>query len=47
MACLDEGLVDVDAIVARVYAGVPPGLDRAARLTVEAHLEKIREDRDA
>ncbi len=47
IACLDEGLADVDAIVARLYPGLQAGLERAARLTVEAHLEKIREDHGA
>ena len=45
IACLDQGVVDVDAIVARLYPGLQAGLERAARLTVEAHLEKIHEDR--
>lgn len=45
IACLDQGVADVDAIVARLYPGLQAGLERAARLTVEAHLEKIREDR--
>lgn len=45
LACLDDGLIDADEIVARLYADLPPDLERAARLTVEAHLEKIREDR--
>jgi glyoxylase-like metal-dependent hydrolase (beta-lactamase superfamily II) len=45
IACLDQGIADVDAIVARLYPGLQGGLERAARLTVEAHLEKIREDR--
>jgi len=45
IACLDQGVADVDAIVARLYPGLQTGLENAARLTVEAHLEKIREDR--
>jgi glyoxylase-like metal-dependent hydrolase (beta-lactamase superfamily II) len=44
-ACLDEGLTSAEAIVARLYVDLPPGLQTAARLTVEANLEKIREDR--
>jgi glyoxylase-like metal-dependent hydrolase (beta-lactamase superfamily II) len=43
-ACLDDGLTSVDAIVARVYPDLDPAVVPAARLTVEAHLEKIRED---
>ena len=45
-ACLEDGVSDVEAIVARLYAGLSDGLETAARLTVEAHLEKIREDGD-
>jgi glyoxylase-like metal-dependent hydrolase (beta-lactamase superfamily II) len=45
LRCVDEGLTDPDAIVARLYRGLPDALVRAARLTVEAHLEKIRHDR--
>jgi glyoxylase-like metal-dependent hydrolase (beta-lactamase superfamily II) len=39
--CLDAGLADLDAIVARVYAETPRALWPAARLTVEALLEKL------
>ena len=42
-ACLDEGAIDIDAIVSRVYADTPQALWPAARLTVEALLEKLRE----
>lgn len=41
---LESGIVDVEAIVARLYPELQPGLERAARATVEAHLEKIRDD---
>ncbi len=34
-----------DEIVARVYAGLAPSLERAAAETVAAHLQKLREDR--
>ncbi len=44
VACLDAGLADIDAIVARVYTETPHALWPAARLTVEALLEKLRED---
>ena len=43
-ACLDEGLSDPDAIVDRIYSGLDPTLRMAARLTIDAHLVKIRED---
>jgi glyoxylase-like metal-dependent hydrolase (beta-lactamase superfamily II) len=43
-ACLDEGLSEPDAIVDRIYSGLDPTLRIAARLTVEAHLVKLRED---
>jgi glyoxylase-like metal-dependent hydrolase (beta-lactamase superfamily II) len=41
--CLAAGVADVDAIVARVYAETPQALWPAARLTVEALLEKLNE----
>lgn len=47
LACLDAGVSDPEAIFDRIYAGLPPGLEKAARLTIEAHLEKIHEDRRA
>jgi len=43
-ACLDAGVTDVDAIVARIYPDLAESLRPAARLTIEAHLEKLRED---
>lgn len=43
-ACLRDGISDADAIVARVYPDLAPELVPAARATVEAHLEKLRED---
>ena len=42
--CLREGLTDVDAIVLRIYPGLSGALRPAARLTVEAHLEKLRDE---
>lgn len=44
LACLAEGTTDVDAIVSRIYPDVSAAVRPAARLTVEAHLEKIRDD---
>lgn len=43
-ACLERGLTDLDAIVAQVYAETPQALWPAARLTVEALLEKLAEE---
>lgn len=42
--CLAQGLTDQDAMVARIYPGLAPALRPAARATVDAHLEMIRED---
>jgi glyoxylase-like metal-dependent hydrolase (beta-lactamase superfamily II) len=42
---LAAGVTDVDAIVARIYPTLDPALHAAARMTVEAHLEKIRSAR--
>lgn len=42
-ACLDAGVTDLDAIVARVYADTPSDLWPAARLTVEALLEMLHD----
>ena len=44
LACLADGLRDVDAIVARVYPDLAELLRPSARLTIEAHLEKLREE---
>ena len=44
-ACLDAGIVDVDAIVSRIYPDLAVQLRPAARLTVEAHLEKLRDNK--
>ena len=42
--CLDDGLTDLDQIVARIYPDLAPPLRPAARATVEAHLQKLRDD---
>jgi len=42
--CVGRGVLDVESIVNQIYAGVPEVLRRAATLTVEAHLEKLREE---
>ena len=44
LACLADGITDPDAIVAHVYPGLANALVPSARLSVEAHLEKIAED---
>ncbi len=44
LACLEDGVTDVDAIVARIYGELTDPVKRAARETVIAHLEKLRED---
>ncbi|HJU19158.1 MAG TPA: MBL fold metallo-hydrolase [Stellaceae bacterium] len=38
LACLREGVGEIDAIVARLYRGLDPRLARAAGRSVEAHL---------
>ena len=42
--CLGEGVMDVNAIVARIYPDLDETLRPAASLTIQAHLEKLRED---
>jgi glyoxylase-like metal-dependent hydrolase (beta-lactamase superfamily II) len=42
--CLELGVVDVNSIVNRIYPRLSEALRRAATLTVEAHLEKLREE---
>jgi glyoxylase-like metal-dependent hydrolase (beta-lactamase superfamily II) len=44
LACLNEGIVDIEAIVSRIYPNLADGLRPAARLTIGAHLEKLREE---
>jgi glyoxylase-like metal-dependent hydrolase (beta-lactamase superfamily II) len=44
LACLADGITDPDAMVARIYPDLSEELRPAARLTVEAHLEKLRHD---
>ncbi|HSG00562.1 MAG TPA: MBL fold metallo-hydrolase [Vicinamibacterales bacterium] len=44
LACLADGITEVEAMVARIYGTLAPPIFRAARQTVEAHLEKIKED---
>ena len=42
--CLAAGVADPAAIVARLYPELPAALSAAARATIEAHIEKLRED---
>ena len=42
--CLARGVTDVDAIVNLLYVGLQDGLRQAARMTVQAHLDKIQEE---
>jgi hydroxyacylglutathione hydrolase len=42
--CLQQGAQTVDEIVARIYPDVPAGVLGAARMTVEAHLMKLRDE---
>jgi glyoxylase-like metal-dependent hydrolase (beta-lactamase superfamily II) len=44
VACLADGITGVDGMVARIYPDLTEALQPAARLTIEAHLEKLRED---
>ncbi len=44
LGCVRDGVEDVDAIVAKIYGELGDPVRRAARETVEAHLEKLRED---
>jgi hydroxyacylglutathione hydrolase len=44
LAALAAGVSDVGEIVARIYPDLPDALRSAAHLTVQAHLQKIRED---
>jgi glyoxylase-like metal-dependent hydrolase (beta-lactamase superfamily II) len=43
-ACLDEGLTDLDAIVARIYPNISDAVRPAARMTLEAHLQKLKDE---
>jgi glyoxylase-like metal-dependent hydrolase (beta-lactamase superfamily II) len=42
--CLTRGIGDVETIVSTLYPDLAPGLRQPARLTVEAHLQKLREE---
>jgi glyoxylase-like metal-dependent hydrolase (beta-lactamase superfamily II) len=44
LECLADGLTDLDAMVARIYPGIEDGVRPAARLTVQAHLDKLRDE---
>ena len=44
LRAIDAGAADVDSILPRVYPGLPEALEWPARVTIEAHLEKLREE---
>jgi glyoxylase-like metal-dependent hydrolase (beta-lactamase superfamily II) len=44
LGCLEAGVTTVEAIVSRVYPDLPDGVRPAARLTVQAHLDKLKEE---
>jgi hypothetical protein len=45
LQCLADGVTDVEEMVARIYPDISAEVRRAARMTIEAHLEKINEER--
>ncbi len=44
LGCLEDGVTDLDAMVARIYPDLDERLRPAARLTIEAHLQKLRDE---
>ena len=44
IACLNDGVTTADELVARIYPELAGPLRLAAKLTVTAHLEKLREE---
>lgn len=44
LACLRDGVTGVDAIVTKIYGELVDPVRRAARETVTAHLEKLRDE---
>jgi glyoxylase-like metal-dependent hydrolase (beta-lactamase superfamily II) len=44
LACLRDGVTDPEAMVERIYQELDARLRPAARLTIDAHLEKLREE---
>lgn len=44
LACLRDGITEAEGMVARIYPGLAEPLKPAAGLTIEAHLEKLREE---
>lgn len=43
-ACLADGVVDLDEIVALVYPGLPPAVQVAAKQTIQAHVDKLADE---
>lgn len=44
LALLSEGISSTEAITDRLYSGIAAGLRRAATMTVQAHLDKLRDE---
>jgi glyoxylase-like metal-dependent hydrolase (beta-lactamase superfamily II) len=44
LACLRDGQATATAMLSRIYPDLPEGVRAAALATLEAHLEKLRED---
>jgi len=44
LACLRDGVTSADAIVARIYPQLSEALLPAARMTIDAHLDKLRQE---
>jgi glyoxylase-like metal-dependent hydrolase (beta-lactamase superfamily II) len=44
IAALAEGLATAEEIARAIYGALPPGIRGAAIMTIEAHLEKLRDD---
>jgi len=43
-ACLRDGVTDPELMLARIYPDLSPSLKTAALATIDAHIEKLRED---
>jgi glyoxylase-like metal-dependent hydrolase (beta-lactamase superfamily II) len=44
LAAVSDGLLERDELLAHVWGRLPPALDGIARLTLEAHLAKLRDE---
>jgi glyoxylase-like metal-dependent hydrolase (beta-lactamase superfamily II) len=45
-ALVADGLTDADALVSRIYPSIAEAVRPAARATIQAHLDKLREDQE-